>query len=79
MNKAALITLAVSGVISLVCLVRLWCRGQKLSEKIYWSVPLLLPIIGPLFFIVFYRSPSQLPAGDRALPNSDAIGGFNAH
>jgi len=58
--------------LSVLCLVRLWRRSDSPVEKIFWTVVVFLPVIGPLFFAAFFRSPSALPTGEQASVNPSA-------
>jgi len=52
----------VSTLIALVFLVRLWKNRGSLFERLFWTVFLFVPVFGPLFFLVFYPSPTELEA-----------------
>jgi hypothetical protein len=48
--------------VSLSLITRLWVlhRRARTMSKIVWSVVLLLPVFGWLFFAAFYRAPASL-------------------
>ena len=61
--------------ISLICLAHLWRRRDaRLGQKLGWSIVMLVPLVGPLFYGSVFR-----PLGPTAYPStrdglSDAIG-----
>lgn len=57
MDLAFWILCGVSWLIALVCLFRLWRRKDRLIVRLVWSLLLLVPILGPLFYAGFYRPP----------------------
>ncbi len=62
--------------LSVLCLVRLWRRrSDSPLEMIFWTVIVLFPVIGPLFFVAFFHSPAELPTGEQASVNPSAFYG----
>jgi len=52
----------VSTLIALLFLVRLWRNQGPLLGRFFWTVFLFVPVFGPLFYLVFYPSPTELEA-----------------
>jgi len=63
------ITLA-SILLAVIFLIRLWRNRGSLFERLFWTVFLFVPIFGPLFFLVFYPSSTELEARRWASINS---------
>jgi hypothetical protein len=54
-------------VISLLCVFHLWKRQDGgLVKKALWTVGLLAPYLGPLFYLPLYNPPSSQPMNLRA-------------
>lgn len=46
--------------LSFFCLIHLWfVRKNKISAKLLWSIILLLPLLGPIFFLALSSPPSS--------------------
>ena len=69
-SSLPMIIFLVSTLIALLFLVRLWKNRGPLFERLFWSVFLFVPVFGPLFFLVFYPSPTELEARRWASMNS---------
>ena len=65
--------------ISLCMIARLWAlhRRERLFTKLVWSLILIIPLFGWLFFAAFYRPPEALDSTGHAEHGRDApyIGG----
>ena len=48
MNIAMTIIVALLEGVSIGCLVHLWRQPDSLRRKLLWSVPVLVPLLGPL-------------------------------
>jgi hypothetical protein len=55
-------TAGICAFVSLSLIARLWVlhRRAPTMSKILWSIVLLLPVFGWLFFAAFYRAPASL-------------------
>ena len=53
------------GVLSLFCIIRLWQMGGSMGERLFWTLVLLMPVLGPIFFGAFFRPPPVQSAGLR--------------
>ena len=53
--------LIVPFVISLVVLVFLWRQRIPIYKKILWTLIILIPLIGPIFYGAFFETPSVQP------------------
>ncbi len=56
----------ISWVISIFCFYNLWRRRGPLLKKLFWSMILILPILGPLSYGALYIPPSELTADLKA-------------
>ncbi|HEY8156745.1 MAG TPA: hypothetical protein VII72_21630 [Myxococcota bacterium] len=56
--------LAVSEVLSLLCAGRLWRSAQPLRMRLLWTLVLVIPILGPVFFGALF--PPTRPGRDVA-------------
>lgn len=63
--------LILSGLVSLACIIYVWRKPGRVAEKIFWSVVLLVPVLGPLFLGAFYRSPTVQASHLRGRENRD--------
>ena len=59
----AIVTL--SEAIAVLCLVGLWRGSSRISTRLGWSVVLLVPIFGPLFFAALHKASPLHPAVPR--------------
>ncbi len=50
--------LAVSGLFSLWCLVRIWRSASNTLWKLFWSLVCLIPILGPVTTLTLYSPPA---------------------
>jgi hypothetical protein len=53
------------GLVSLLCLIHLWRKDGGLAYKLIWSVLVLIPLVGPLFYGGFYDPPSIKPGHEQ--------------
>ena len=60
------IFLSVNYLIVLICLVQLWRTSSYVATKIIWSIVLLLPLIGFVFYGLGYNAPRIQPEEKRA-------------
>ncbi len=51
---------------SLVCLWKLWKKQETILKKVGWSLVLLIPFFGPMFYGAWYRPPSIQSEDQRA-------------
>jgi len=61
--------------VSTCLILRMWLRGkrERFSKKLFWSLVLLIPFIGWIFYGAFYQ---PLSSGDVPLTSgTDATGG----
>jgi len=60
---AQTIGIMVSGLVSACLIVHLWWKGQDCSAaaKLLWTIVLILPVIGWVFFACFHNPPSVQP------------------
>ncbi len=58
---------AVSGLLSILCWVTLWCGRDHLVIKVIWSLLAAVPAVGPLLFAVLHDPPPVQPEVDRAV------------
>ena len=73
-------SLSASMIFSLRLLLGLWMlprhKETGILKKLFWSIAVLIPFMGPLFYGAFYRVPKSHRGGG-AQVNSDAFyGGF---
>ena len=74
-NAGSLALLALLEAIGLLCLVRLWRRrdGGSVVRRLAWSVALVVPLLGPLFYGAV-RTPLPPQAdGERANGSADHL------
>jgi len=65
--------LIVGWLISLLCIVHLWVvRRARLLKRIAWSVALLVPYLGPLFYGALFEPLPAQPEHVRARENDYA-------
>ncbi|HET7392836.1 MAG TPA: PLDc N-terminal domain-containing protein [Candidatus Binatia bacterium] len=55
----------VSQVIALWCMMSLWRSRVSLLQKIIWTLVLLVPVLGPIFYGGFFELPPANPEGLR--------------
>jgi hypothetical protein len=55
------VLLGISEAISFACFVLLWRREGRIVTKLFWSVVLVVPILGPAFFGALGRPLRPLP------------------
>ena len=70
----ATIVLIVAHVVGLLCVRKLWCEDLPLSRRILWTLVLVLPVMGPIFYGAFFDPPSIQDKSDQARPTSSAMG-----
>jgi len=66
--KDGYISLLVVGCLFLLamsCIVNLWRRQGRLGERILWTVVILIPLVGPIVYLAWYRVVGR-NAGPRA-------------
>jgi hypothetical protein len=61
-----IIITAVSTLIALGCAVHLWRRRASVLRKLFWTLVLLVPIVGPVFYGGMFEVPSIQPEGLRS-------------
>jgi len=70
--------LFISSIFSLRIVLGLWMLGPhknvRIIKRLFWSVVALVPFIGPMFYIAFYRLPKSHSYGGASV-NSDAFYG----
>ena len=73
-NNVGVICVGLWAFVGLCLIARLWTlhRRDRIISKVVWSIILLLPIFGWLFFAAFYRPPDALSWTNRAEYGSDA-------
>jgi hypothetical protein len=64
-SKLGIIVLASCLFVSLCLIARLWFTRRRDSalRKILWSIMLLVPLLGWLFYAAFYHAPEPGPGG----------------
>lgn len=68
--------LAVGWIISIVCLIQLWfIKRARWWRKVCWSIALLVPYIGPLFYGALFQPLPVQAEGLRARENRDVYSG----
>ena len=60
-------TLVVVQLLSLACVVHLWTRSTQVWRKALWSLLVILPIAGPIFYGAACDPPDVQAEVDRAL------------
>lgn len=63
--------LILSCLISFACIIYVWRKPGRPPEKIFWTVAVLVPVLGPLFLGAFYRPPVVQPPHLRGRENED--------
>ncbi len=62
----------VLGAVSIAMIAHLWLyRGGRPGQKLFWSLVLLAPLLGPLFYLALYVPPSVQPEHMRAREHPD--------
>jgi hypothetical protein len=63
MKISQLIILGLLELVSVVLIVRLWLkrRHKNIAVRIFWSVVLLVPLFGPLFYGFICTDPDEHP------------------
>lgn len=61
MNKELLIVIIVSEVISLLLLFRVWKRQEYLFLKVLATVIVVIPIVGPIFYLFVSNTTESQP------------------
>ncbi|MCA1601626.1 MAG: hypothetical protein LC776_08285 [Acidobacteria bacterium] len=86
--KLTVVILGVCAATSLCLIARLWIRGRRggTLRKLAWSLVLLVPLVGWIFFAGFYRPPEadenegHVEYGGSAAGGGDfGPGGFGHH
>jgi len=65
------VALGAAEVVSVACLVSLWRQKAGAGRKLFWSVVVLIPLLGPLFYGGLFELPSVQAESDRAVRNRD--------
>jgi hypothetical protein len=62
--------------ISIILITRLWTTHARdsFSRKVFWTVVLIIPFAGLLFYLASYTVPPVLPPGARAEGNASGWG-----
>jgi hypothetical protein len=61
--------LVLSALLSLVCVLHLWLRRPgSIWRRVFWSIALWVPLLGPMFYATVYRIPSKKP--DSEIPET---------
>jgi len=47
--------LAVLLILATMCLIRLWRRPGRVTERIVWTLVVLVPLLGPIAYLAWYR------------------------
>src|SRR5262245_50019482 len=42
-------------VLAAACLISLWRRPGRTSERILWTIVILIPLLGPIAYLAWYR------------------------
>ena len=62
----------VLGTVSLAMIANLWVRARgSRRKKTVWSLVLLVPALGPLFYLAQYSAPGEQEEGLQARDNDD--------
>ena len=66
----------ISGLVTLLLVVHLWAKHatDTLLSKVFWTLILLLPMIGWVFYWIFYAPPPVQGGADRAQEESNGLG-----
>ena len=78
LSRIPSIVVLVSTVIALFLLVRVWKSGVSFIDRLFWTVFLFFPVIGPLFFLMFFPGSTKFDAKSvniAASVNGTEIGG----
>lgn len=67
-NLGFLVFLALLETVGLLCLVHLWRRrdGGSVAKRLAWSLALVVPLLGPIFYGALFTPLSPLADGERA-------------
>ena len=57
MNKTLTISLIVHVIIATILIFSLWRKNDSIFIKLLWSLFILVPIIGPVFYLAFFKLP----------------------
>ena len=66
-------TLVVVQLLSLACVVHLWTRSTQVWRKALWSLLVILPIAGPIYYCTACDPPDVQDEVDRAKPTTDLL------
>ncbi len=73
------LSMALSGVLSLLCVRLIWRSRASTSTKAIWTVWVLVPVLGPASYAIAFDPPPVQPEGLRAtesaLSGGDVGGG----
>ena len=76
MPETDTLLLLASALLSAACIVHLWgFKAGSVLRKALWSVALLVPVIGPVFYAGVYRVPSKQPELLRGVAEDAHTGG----
>lgn len=66
--------------LSLALIVRLWIKHKKASlpKKIFWTLVLIIPSIGPIFYAAFFKRPGLHNIGGGGGSGGMPAGGASA-
>ncbi|MDF1711614.1 MAG: hypothetical protein P1U90_05210 [Akkermansiaceae bacterium] len=66
--------------LSLAMILRMWIKHREahIIKKIFWTIILMVPIIGAVFYVAFFKRPGShnLGGGDGGMPAGGASGGY---
>ena len=46
---------------AVILIYRLWRKQESIVKKIFWMFIIVLPVIGPVLYLAFFKVPSVLP------------------
>jgi hypothetical protein len=52
-------------VVNVLTLVSLWRRPTSLTRKLLWSLVVLLPVVGPIFYGGLFEVPPRMPESEQ--------------
>jgi hypothetical protein len=66
MSYAVFGVIGIFYLISMICLWKLWQKQVPIWSRVFWSMILLIPLLGPIFYGAWFRPPSVQPEDQRA-------------
>lgn len=73
------IILLLHSVGAVILIYRLWFKQEAVLKKIFWTFVIIIPVIGPVLYLAFFKVPSVLPIHRQNRDRAGSHGTGNQH